>query len=227
MASPCSGTCSTHSRENARGRGVRLHRCSPSSMPGQHVFSTRLGHLHGHAYLEVLVDGRPWIEVFGWDEHFEFGCRKARLIVGAQPLIRRFVRSQGMDPPFGQAIQVTTEGASITCVTYPRFRIRGLWIDLPYMELWHGTTSIGLGLTKADALLGLNVQVREFVAIHCWRVQSGLPQPAAAGRSRLTAEPPHDRNASQSSTGLPLLEAHAIVVSRARGVLPEVVGKTG
>lgn len=75
--------------------------------------------------IEVLVDGRNWRSVFGWDEHFQFGLTKAKMVLATLPIIEEFCNYNGRRPPLGRKIRIFGDdiyGVMSECIRYDQFK---------------------------------------------------------------------------------------------------------
>jgi hypothetical protein len=127
------------------------------SIPGRR-FSLGTGQYRGKPFLEILENNQPWGETHRKAKrHFSFGRRKARMIVLAKDQIQAFVASGGEDPaglPVTLASVPLLDG-NIVIKKEESFCIGSLRFPYPHIKIAHKNESIGLGLSKADALLAL------------------------------------------------------------------------
>jgi hypothetical protein len=124
--------------------------------------------------VEVLKDGGP---VHPYDEHFRFGCEKAKLIVAAMDVIAEFASNTRDDGS-------TTVDSQV--ILSQRFRIQfHVWVEMheefthslgftvykPWLRLEvlpSGTGAhIGVGVQKAKALVALREDLERWVAGAC------------------------------------------------------------
>lgn len=131
------------------------------------MYETKEPQYKGNPVIEILNDG----ELFGADlptmEHYSFGVRKARMIVAFMDDIARFASSGGGKPSIREEIERRVPGVGpCTCVNETEFEVKGDTIDRPYLDLSAGRTSIGFGVTKAEALLDVEEDLERFVERH-------------------------------------------------------------
>lgn len=119
-------------------------------------FSTVISEYEGNPMLVVLCNGQPWGATYPTDPEFQFGKKKARMILAIRGLLDQFSRTEGQD-----AAQIHQVIATIPGLTQPLmvkgfagFESRnGHYIQQPYLQLESGRTRLGLGVNKAHALL--------------------------------------------------------------------------
>jgi len=141
--------------------------CTQSTLPrggGMPQFTTQAGQIGGNPTLEIFVNGQSWGVTYSYDEHFRFGVKKARLILLFSDLIEKFVETGGIRPSFGNPIRRTDlNNSPCSCATFPNFTYsNGQTINSPYMQLRSGTVAIGFGLQKAEALIDVLNNIKEF-----------------------------------------------------------------
>ncbi len=119
----------------------------------------------GEPVIEVLVDGRNWIETFRFDEHFMFGVYKARLVILCQDQILEFIRTNGKWPIIDDIVHVEGKKTGLTCAVTKQegFKVHGAYIPKPYLELNFFNKSFGFGLEKAYALIQLRSTIGKFI----------------------------------------------------------------
>lgn len=115
-----------------------------------------------HPVLEVLADGRSWKEAFGYDERFQFGTDKARMILAAIGLIAQFVKSNGLLPIPGRVIELHEPSLEIRCRCTNCAEDAGYG---PFVRL-EGEKRLSFGVRKASALLQVEADMRAFVERH-------------------------------------------------------------
>jgi hypothetical protein len=118
----------------------------------------------GSPVLEILVNGGPWGDTFTYDEHFRFGQIKARMIVTCLEIIEAFEFTQGHRPGANDEITIsrTSTGLTCSCTKQDQYTTsHGKVIEQPYLRL-DAEKSIGFGVKKAEAIVSLQDQIREF-----------------------------------------------------------------
>lgn len=123
----------------------------------------------GQPVIEILHDGHEWGETHQYKEHFRFGPVKARMIVTAKAVISEFLESEGQKPAIGQRVVATDDGHdpfSVTCCNYDHFPTHGHVIEQQYLKLRAGQSSLGFGLSKAEALIVLMNHIERFAGEH-------------------------------------------------------------
>jgi hypothetical protein len=129
----------------------------------------------GNPTIEILRNGQPWGEDHFGPVHFSFGITKARMIRAALPILEQFVTTQGGQPWSGRtqtATDLTCSGVvSAEVEKFDDFEnAAGNQIGQPYLRLTSGETSIGLGVSKCQALVFVAEELERFLA------QSGQPR---------------------------------------------------
>lgn len=132
------------------------------------VFTLHRGWFGSRPTAEILRNGEPfWEEIPEAKDHFSFGRRKAILILSCLDTIRDFHDSDGARPDAGEANPKTNaeppEEARVRNLS--GFKLKGRWVDRPYLEIRDKQKRIGLGMMKARAVLELEGEIRRFVAI--------------------------------------------------------------
>lgn len=127
------------------------------SIPGRR-FSIGIGEYRGNPFLEILENNRPWGETHRKAKrHFSFGRRKARMIILAKDQIQAFVTSGG-ESPAGLPVTVSSMpllDGNVVIKKEDSFNIGSLRLPHPHIKITHKNESLGIGLSKADALLAL------------------------------------------------------------------------
>ena len=134
------------------------------SIPGRR-FSLGYGEFRGRPFIEILENGRPWGDSHRKaKKHFSFGRRKARMILVAKKQIREFVATRGeglLSTPASIAGAPLLDEA-LTVNKQDSFRIGAIYLPYPHLKLVHKEESLGIGLSKADALLSLWSKIDEW-----------------------------------------------------------------
>jgi hypothetical protein len=138
------------------------------------VFSILTGHYAGSPVVEILKNGGP---VTRHDEHFRFGCVKARMILACLPALKRFGWPSWDDDRSKFETQVFRDGSlgltvEVSVAMNPNFRlsdtdelVEKYWLDLralPSLE-----THKGLGVMKCRAVWTVQDELRAWVFRHC------------------------------------------------------------
>lgn len=136
------------------------------------MYKPVLKEFNGAPIFEILRNGQPWNDElnFSGKTHFSFGVRKARSIVHAEAVIRQYVSSMGSDPRLMdvsdlgyvpdtniRSLKVTKHG--------PFHNPAGILIDKNYLQLTMDDEHFSFGLTKAQAIVGLFADIRQFVVM--------------------------------------------------------------
>ena len=134
------------------------------SIPGRR-FSLGYGRFRGKPFIEILENGRPWGDSHRKaKKHFSFGRRKARMILVAEKQIREFVAARGegllSTPAIITGAPLLDE--AVTVNKQDSFRIGTVVLPYPHIKLVHKEESLGIGLSKADALLSLWPKIDEW-----------------------------------------------------------------
>ena len=130
-----------------------------------HVYSIKESTFRNNPMIEILVDGDVWGSVFGYDENFRFGLTKAKMIIAGMNKIEEFYNSDGKSPPLLEEIDIEDNKYSVLyrCVVHDEFPVKGKIIEKPYLKLIGKYDDIGFGLQKADALLDLKEEIKQFI----------------------------------------------------------------
>ena len=134
-----------------------------------HVFSIKEETHRGNPVIEILVDGDIWKSQFGYDEHFRFGLRKAKMLIAGMDTIEKFYNSGGKYPDPGEEIDISDENSGIycKCTRFIGFEKGNDDIDRPYLKFVDKyKNKIGIGLNKANALLDLGDEIKQFIEKH-------------------------------------------------------------
>lgn len=125
----------------------------------------------GNPTLEILRNGQPWGEDRFGPAHFSFGITKARMIRAAMPILERFVATQGGQPWSGRTQTVTDlTGSGVVSAEVEKFddfeNAAGNQISQPYLKLTSGETSIGLGVSKCEALVFVAEEIENLLDLN-------------------------------------------------------------
>jgi hypothetical protein len=119
-------------------------------------FSTEISSYRGKPVLVVLCNGQPWGETSPTDPDFQFGKNKARMILAIRDLLDQFNRTEGQNADQIRQVIPNIPGLTqpLTVQGFAAFEApNGHFIQQPYLQLKAGRTRLGLGVTKAQALL--------------------------------------------------------------------------
>ena len=122
----------------------------------------------GNPTIEILRGGQPWGEDHFGPEHFSFGITKARMIRAALPALQKVAETHGGQPWPGQ-VQTFTDltGAGVLSVDAQKYddfeNVAGNTIEQPYLKLTSGETSIGLGVSKCQAIVFIAEELERFL----------------------------------------------------------------
>jgi hypothetical protein len=114
--------------------------------------------------VDVLRDGRQfWDEFSGTKKNFSFGSRKAQWGLKFIDIVKEFVDSSGRLPGSVREPKTSVrDGLRLTW--YADFRRHGQLVEKPYLSITDGGRSaLKFGQAKAEALLLVEVELREFV----------------------------------------------------------------
>ncbi len=132
-------------------------------------YEARRGVYKGNPTLEILKNGEPfWEELPGSKRQFIFGVRKALLISACYDYIEKYVDTNGLMCEGMSNIAIKNDERKTDCVInfHTGFKkSNGARVESPYMEIV-GTTKISFGLKKAEALLLLKHELKNFVGSH-------------------------------------------------------------
>jgi hypothetical protein len=127
---------------------------------------------HGSPVIEVLKNGAA---IHAYDQHFRFGCRKARIILACLPALKRFGWPSSEKDRTEFEPQIFTESklgitVEVFAVMNPYF-VRGdelieqYWLDLK--ELPSLEVHKGLGVMKCRAVWSVQDEIRAWLARRC------------------------------------------------------------
>ena len=130
-------------------------------------FSTETSEYKGNPMLVILCNGQPWGATYPTDPEFQFGKKKALMILAIRDLLDQFNRTEGQN-----ADQIQQEISSVPGLAqllkiqgFAGFENRnGHFIEQPYLQLEAGRTRLGIGVTKAQALLAVWQDIEKFAA---------------------------------------------------------------
>lgn len=138
----------------------------------QPKYTPILKQFNGATVMEILRNDQPWNDdlPFAGKLHFTFGTRKARSLIHAEALIRKYVSSMGTEPRLNEvadfsyvpdtnirSLKVTKKG--------PFHNPAGMLVDKNYLQLTMDDEHFSFGLTKAQAVVGLFDDIRSFVVM--------------------------------------------------------------
>lgn len=136
------------------------------------MYKTVLKEFNGAPVFEILRNGQPWNDdlPFAGKMHFSFGIRKARSIIHAEALIRQYVSSMGEEPRLLDVADLgyvpDTNIRSLKVTKHgPFHNPAGILIDKSYLQLTMDDEQFSFGLTKAQAVVGLFDDIRQFVVM--------------------------------------------------------------
>jgi len=121
---------------------------------------------HGNPIIEVLKNGEEFGLEFPFDQNFQFGLGKAKMILIAMDIIKLFVDSNGEKPEHEKTDKLSNEehDMEVWCTKYNSFNWYGRYINRPYLALDSGPVRIGFGLVKARALIEIEHEIENFVS---------------------------------------------------------------
>jgi hypothetical protein len=136
------------------------------------MYKPVLKEFNGAPVFEILRNGQPWNDdlPFAGKMHFSFGIRKARSIIHAEALIRQYVSSIGAEPrlldvaDLGYVPETNIRSLKATKCG-PFHNPAGILIDKNYLQLTMDDEQFSFGLTKAQAVVGLLDDIRQFVVM--------------------------------------------------------------
>jgi len=136
------------------------------------MYTPVLKEFNGAPVFEILRNGQPWNDElhFAGKTHFSFGVRKARSIIHAEALIRQYVSSMGAEPRLLDVADLgyvpDTNIRSLKVTKHgPFHNPAGILIDKNYIQLTMDDEQFSFGLTKAQAVVGLFDEIRQFVVM--------------------------------------------------------------
>ncbi len=131
-------------------------------------YESQVGTYQGYPVFEILADGQPFGTVFPYDREFKFGLRKARAIVACLDALEEFSESEGRlpDANTGPLMYLAEGGLAVSVIKEERFiHSSGQVVNEKFLKLSSGERRlIGIGRTKARALLDLEDDLRSFCA---------------------------------------------------------------
>jgi len=136
------------------------------------MYKPVLKEFNGAPVFEILRNGQPWNDElhFAGKTHFSFGVRKARSIIHAETIIRQYVSSMGSEPRLMDVADLgyvpDTNIRSLKVTKHgPFHNPAGILIDKNYLQLTMDEEQFSFGLTKAQAVVGLFDDIRQFVVM--------------------------------------------------------------
>lgn len=136
------------------------------------MYKPILKEFNGAPVLEILRNGQPWNDElpFAGKKHFSFGVRKARSIIQAEVLIRQYVGSMGAEPRLLDVADLgyvpDTNISSLKVTKHgPFHNPAGILIDKNYLQLTMDDEQLSFGLSKAQAIVGLFDDIRQFAVM--------------------------------------------------------------
>lgn len=136
------------------------------------MYTPVLKEFNGAPVFEILRNSQPWNDElhFAGKTHFSFGVRKARSIIHAEALIRQYVISMGAEPRLMDVADLgyvpDTNIRSLKVTKHgPFHNPAGILIDKNYIQLTMDDEQFSFGLTKAQAVVGLFDDIRQFVVM--------------------------------------------------------------
>jgi hypothetical protein len=138
----------------------------------QPKYTPILKQFNGAPVMEILRNDQPWNDdiPFAGKMHFSFGVRKARSIIHAEVTIRQYVSSMGAEPRLMDVADLgyvpDTNIRSLKVTKHgPFHNPAGILIDKNYLQLTMDDEQLSFGLTKAQAVVGLFDDIRQFVVM--------------------------------------------------------------
>lgn len=138
----------------------------------QPKYTPILKQFNGAPVMEILRNDQPWNDElpFAGKMHFSFGIRKARSVIHAEALIRKYVSSMGAEPRLLDVADLgyvpDTNIRSLKVTKHgPFHNPAGILIDRNYLQLTMDDEQFSFGLTKAQAVVGLFDDIRSFVVM--------------------------------------------------------------
>ncbi len=136
------------------------------------MYKPVLKEFDGAPFFEILRNGLPWNDdlPFSGKRHFSFGVRKARSVIHAETIIRQYVGSMGYEPRLMDVADLgyvpDTNIRSLKVTKHgPFHNPAGILIDKNYLQLSMDEEQFSFGLTKAQAVVGLFDDIRQFVVM--------------------------------------------------------------
>ena len=136
------------------------------------MYTPVLKEFNGAPVFEILRNGQPWNDElhFAGKTHFSFGVRKARSIIHAEVTIRQYVNSMGAEPRLMDVADLgyvpDTNIRSLKVTKHgPFHNPAGILIDKNYLQLTMDDEQFSFGLTKAQAVVGLYDDIKQFVVM--------------------------------------------------------------
>jgi hypothetical protein len=132
-------------------------------------FSLKEGYFKGRPIVEVLKDGAS---IHYWDDHFQFGRRKAEMMLASIRLLRQFWRSNGDDRKVmaPEIIENREHGLRVRVYVepHPDFeRSDGELVEKSWLRLQAlppDDEHIGLGAMKCRAICELEEELKAWLA---------------------------------------------------------------
>ena len=138
----------------------------------QSKYTPILKQFNGAPVMEILRNDQPWNDdiPFAGKMHFSFGVRKARSIIHAEVTIRQYVSSMGAEPRLMDVADLgyvpDTNIRSLKVTKHgPFHNPAGILIDKSYLQLTMDDEQFSFGLTKAQAIVCLFDDIRQFVVV--------------------------------------------------------------
>jgi hypothetical protein len=136
------------------------------------MYKQVLKEFNGSPIFEILRNGQPWNDElpFAGKMHFSFGVKKARSLLRAEVIIRQYVGSIGFEPRLMDVADLgyvpDTNIRSLKVTKHgPFHNPSGILIDKNYLQLTMDEEQFSFGLTKAQAIVGLFDDIRQFVVM--------------------------------------------------------------
>ncbi len=136
------------------------------------MYKPVLKEFNGAPIFEILRNGQPWNDElpFAGKLHFSFGVRKARALIQAESIIRRYVSTMGAEPRLLDVVELgyvpETNIRSLKVTKHgPFHNPSGLLIDKNYLQLIIDDEKLSFGLTKAQAIKDLFDDIKKFVVM--------------------------------------------------------------
>lgn len=131
-------------------------------------YSLRKFRYLGNPMVEVLANGGPAVP---WDKNFQFGLRKAQMLLACASLLRDFWRSNDEQRCAFETRLVHKEIGNLTVRVYvemqPCFEhSSGLMVDRPYLQLQSLSPhreDIGLGAMKCRAICEVEEALKQWL----------------------------------------------------------------